>query len=248
MAAYARILTLNVPRLTEKEAHRLIVSALASRAPRRCFKVYTPNPQIALGVSRSESLSSVFGRADLLLPDGIGLVLASRMLGSPLPCRITGIDTAERVLGFAERRGLRVALLGGRRGVAELAKMRLSLRFPSLRVCFTHHGYFEKDGAENERVVRALRQSRPDILFVCLGFPAQERWIDENARRIPTLRLAMGLGGALDVWSGRVKRAPRVVRNMRLEWLWRTLGDPSRCGRLIDACAFFWKTALCLRN
>ena len=96
----------------------------------------------------------------------------------------------------------------------------------------------EKSGEENEKILKELNAVSPDVLFVCFGFPMQEKWIDENSSRIPSLRLCMGLGGALDVFSGSVKRAPRAFRNLGLEWLWRTLGDKKRYGNFKDIIDF----------
>lgn len=231
-----RIASLDFSLMTKAETYRKILAFLDSKA--ECAKIYTPNPQMVLGVSRDPSLAPLFARADLLLPDGIGVILASRWLGTPLPERITGIDTAEYVLQIAEKKGRSIALLGGKKGVAKRAAMHLKKRYPALSVVFTHHGYFEKEGAENERVLRGLRSAAPDILFVCFGFPLQETWIDRYASSIPSLRLCMGLGGALDVWAGDVHRAPKWVSTCGMEWLWRTLGDPRRYRNFSELPAF----------
>ena len=231
-----RILSLTFEPITKEDAYRKISEWLAH--PRACAKIYTPNPQMVLGVARKPSLRPIFARADLLLPDGIGLMIASHWLGTPLPDRLTGIDTAEYVLQEAEKKGLSVALLGAKKGVAKRAADRLKKRYPALRVSFTHHGYFEKEGKENERILTALRAAKPDILFVCFGFPLQETWLDRHASSIPSLRLCMGLGGALDVWAGDARRAPKWVSACGAEWLWRTLGDPNRYRNFLEIPAF----------
>ena len=221
-----RILSLKLEPLTEKEA-RARISKILTDFPKngRCAKIYTPNPQIALGCASSKKLTKIFRRADILLPDGIGIIMASKLLGTPLPERITGIDTAEFVMKKAASLGLSVAFLGAQSNVGERASKNIQSSIYGSNVVFTHHGYFDKSGEENERIIKALRSASPDILFVCFGFPEQEKWIDKNADRIPSLRLCMGLGGALDVWSGDKKRAPVLIRSVGLEWLWRTLGD-----------------------
>ena len=231
-----KILTLNIEKSTKAQAYRKIVKFLAEN--KKCRKIYTPNPQMALGCYRSRELSELFSRADMLLPDGIGLIIASKILGNPLPERITGIDTAEFILKFAEKKSLSVALIGAKENVASLAKDKLTKKFPRLRIIYTHHGYFDKNGEENDAVIRELKEHAPDILFVCFGFPLQERWIDNNSDKIPSLRLCIGLGGALDVWSGNVKRAPQFIQCVNLEWLWRILGDNTRKGSLSDITKF----------
>ena len=232
-----RILTLDVPNISQKEAKKKIAYTLTKE---KCSKIYTPNPQMALGCIDSPKLNALFERADLLLPDGIGLVIASRILKEPLKERITGIDTAEFILSLAEKKQLSIGLLGAKPNVASLAAKRLTARFPSLDICFTHHGYFEKSGAENERVLEKLRAASPDILFVCFGFPKQEEWIDKNASKIDSLRLCMGLGGALDVWSGSVSRAPKLIQSIKMEWLWRTLSDKQRYHNFSDIIRFLF--------
>ena len=192
-----------------------------------------------------EFTRTIFGTCTeciVIFPDGIGLLLAARLIGKRLPEKATGIDTAEWLVSLAEERGLRLFLLGGEEGVAEDAARRLCNAHPKLCICGTHHGYFDKrsGSADTEALLSLLRGARAELLFVCFGAPRQERWIAENAARIPTLRLAMGLGGALDVWSGRVRRAPRCWQRAGLEWLWRTLREPTRIKRIAKLPAFLW--------
>ncbi len=234
---FATVLSLRIPRLSLAEARKRLQRALQTKG--HCTKVYTPNPQMALGAHRSPSLTDILWRAELLLPDGIGLVIASRILGTPLPARITGIDSARYVLEIAQKEGLSIALVGAKDGVAECAAARLCHDLPRLNICYVHHGYFSREGKENADVLDGLRAAAPDVLFVCFGFPEQERWIDRHASSIPSLRLCMGLGGALDVWAGNVRRAPKWVGACGLEWLWRTLCEPSRAKIFLQIPEFF---------
>ena len=127
--------------------------------------------------------------------------------------------------------------------VAEAAAEALRAKYPSLCLCGTHHGYFDKTqgSSENQAVRSLLREAKPEILFVCFGAPAQERWISENTEEIPSLRLCMGLGGALDVWSGGVRRAPKFIQKCGFEWLWRALSEPKRFKRLATIPKFLWE-------
>lgn len=204
--------------------------------------VFTPNPEMLLFASRDPDFRRQLCSADLLLPDGIGVLLGARICGKSLPERVAGIDAAEFLLALAARKGLRVFLLGGKEGVAEEAARVLCERFPSLRICGTHHGFFQKalGSSENRAVLSNIQAAAPDLLFVCFGAPAQERWICENAQELPSLRLSMGLGGALDVWSGRLRRAPKLFRQCGLEWLWRALREPKRFARLGAIPKFLW--------
>ncbi|MBQ8850537.1 MAG: WecB/TagA/CpsF family glycosyltransferase [Clostridia bacterium] len=223
-----------------KTAYEEIAELLSKQENARIF---TPNAEILYKASRERELVDLLNSADMLLPDGVGTVLASRLSDKPLPCRITGIDTAEYVLSLAARSGLSVFLLGGERDVAEKAKGELERRIQGLRICGTHHGYFERSGKENEAVVKMIADAHPDVLFVCLGFPEQEKWIAKNTPSLPFLRLSMGLGGSFDVWSGKVRRAPEAVRRMGLEWLARSLGDMRRLRRLPYLFLFILKAA-----
>lgn len=200
--------------------------------------IFTPNPQILLRASSSRELTDLLKSSDLNIPDGIGIIIASRILGHPLRQRISGIDLAEDVLNIANEKGYSVFLLGGKTGNAHRAERALKLRYPKLRICGCHNGYFSKQGEENRRVVEQISRTAPQILFVCFGFPAQEEWIKDNLPFLPTVALAMGLGGSIDVWSGRIRRSPKLLRELGLEWLWRAMLQPKRAGIFIDIPRF----------
>ena len=216
---------------TEQEARKWIEERLSER---RNLRIFTPNPEILWSAHQDPHRRQQLYSADLLLPDGIGVFLAAKLLKTPLPQRITGIDTGEWLLEVAARQGLTVYLLGGKTGVAEQARLTLTERLPSLRVCGAHHGYFDPSAQseENQTVLKEIQQAAPDLLFVCLGSPAQEQWIYENTPYLPSLRLSIGLGGALDVWSGALPRAPKLLRRCGMEWCWRVIREPKRLRRL----------------
>lgn len=204
--------------------------------------IFTPNPEILWQAHKDKALFSLLSEADLLLPDGVGVTLAARLRGTPMRERITGIDTGEWLLRYAAEHAHSVFLLGGKEGVAERAKNALCQKIPTLKICGTHHGYFDKrtECRENQAVLQKIRDAQPDFLFVCFGFPAQERWISENAEALPFLRVAIGLGGALDVWSGNIKRAPKMIQKCGMEWLWRAAREPKRVKRLLCLPRFLW--------
>lgn len=191
--------------------------------------VFTPNGEILTRVLRDPSLHRLLRKADLLLPDGVGVLLLSRALNRPVRERLPGIDVGERLLQYAARHRYPVYLFGGRAGVAERAAKELSRRFPGLWIVGTHHGY--PSPREEEALLRSIERTAPQILFVCTGFPEQERWILSHRDRFPHA-LALGLGGALDVWSGDCLRAPKLLQELGVEWLWRVLCSPRRIPRL----------------
>ena len=190
--------------------------------------VFTPNSEIIYKASRSKELFETLHSATVLFPDGIGSYIGMRALNIPIKNRTTGIDLAETVLSMCATYGYKVFLLGGKNGVASQASQKLKSKYKGLNICGFHHGYFKNDN----KIINEINSSGADILFVCLGFPKQEKWIVKNFRSLPSVKLAMGLGGSLDVWSGNVKRAPKSVSNMGLEWLWRTCKDLKRVKRI----------------
>lgn len=216
------------------EAMRAITRRLASGEQ---TAVFTPNPIMIHHASRDSAFCHVLNRGDLTVADGIGLVYGARIMKLPPLPRVAGIELGEDVLAYAEKAGLRVFLLGGKEGVARLAATRLCERFPALTVCGTQHGYFED--AEAEEIRQAIDTSHADIVLVCLGSPRQEHWIDQNRAALPSVKLFMGLGGALDVWSGRLQRAPLPLRKMGMEWAWRMTREPRRLRGLLPISAFF---------
>lgn len=203
--------------------------------------IFTPNTKMLLQANASPAFLKILNSSSLNIPDGSGILIASRMLGGNIKQRITGIDFAASLLALAEKRGYRVFLLGSERGVAKKAKKNLKISFPKLKICGAHHGYFKKSGKENEKLLKKIRSTRPDILFVCLGSPIQEKWIAKNARQISSLKLSIGLGGSLDVWAGKVIRAPKLIQTAGLEWLWRTIKEPKRARIFFDIPVFLFK-------
>lgn len=220
-----------------REARDVCLAAAKNRSASPLF-VVTPNALIAEECRRDKKLLSLIGSADLRVADGAGILLAARLLGNPLPERIAGIDLAEALFDAASKSGMRVFLLGGKPGVAAVARERLCRQFRGLNICGTHHGYFNKSGKENDAVIEKIKRASPDLLFVCFGFPTQEKWIAENLYRLRGVGVCIGLGGSLDVWSGRVARAPRPLIDAHLEWLWRMLGDRKRLRNLPKLFSF----------
>lgn len=210
---------------------------LASRMARgERTAVYTPNPVILENAARDPAFRAVLRRADLNLPDGIGVVWAAKLLGERPEGRLSGVDMAERVLALAARRGYRVFLLGGKKGVAREAAARLVSRMFGLRICGARDGYFAAH--ETGEVLEEIRRAAPDILFVCLGSPKQEIFIDRFRGVLPEVKLFMALGGTLDVFAEKTRRAPLPMQKMGLEWLWRMVREPRRLRDLPKMAAF----------
>ena len=197
--------------------------ALALVGQRRDAYVCTPNPEIVWRCRKDRALRDAVAGADMTLADGVGVVWASRVLGCPVPERVTGYDF---LLALLARFHGRVFLLGGKPGVAADAAAAIERQFPDVTVCGCLDGYFDDDGP----VLDAIRASRADFILVCLGSPKQELWMQKHRGELGGCLMA-GLGGCLDVLSGRKRRAPEVWIRLRLEWLYRLLHEPSRLGR-----------------
>ena len=189
--------------------------------------VVTPNPELVDRARREEPFRQALNGADLVLPDGIGVVYAAKILGRPLKGRCPGIDFAGKLMEHMSRTGLRLYLLGAKPGVAEAAAARLEAKYPGLTICGTHDGYFQEDAP----VVEAIRAAEADVVFVCLGAPKQEYWMVKNGPATGA-RLMAGLGGSLDVFAGVVERAPESWQRLGLEWLYRLTKEPKRIGRM----------------
>ena len=189
--------------------------------------VVTPNPELVDRARREEPFRQALNGADLVLPDGIGVVYAAKLLGRPLKGRCPGIDFAGKLMEHMAKTGLRLYLLGAKPGVAEAAAARLEAKYPGLVICGTHDGYFKEDGP----VAEAIRAAEADVVFVCLGAPKQEYWMVKNGPATGA-KLMAGLGGSLDVFAGVVERAPEAWQKLGLEWLYRLTKEPKRIGRM----------------
>ena len=197
---------------------------------RRHAYVVTPNPEIILESQKNEKLASAVKSADMVLPDGVGVIYASHILGTPIKNRIPGIDFASALMARISENGRKVFLLGAKPGVAELAGERLAERYPGLVICGVNDGYFEEE--DTEFIIEKINSASPDLVLVCLGSPKQEMWMKNNAELLD-VGLLIGLGGALDVYAGVVERAPRKWRSMGLEWLYRLIREPKRIKRMV---------------
>ena len=227
MPSSIRLCGVRINNVTLEEAVEIALSPQSSP----CV-VFTPNAVMLDACRRNPTLAALLCRADLSLPDGAGVLFAAKRKGTPLRVKVSGIDFGEALIKRAAREGLKAFLLGGKEDVAERAAKKLSLSYPALRICGTHHGYFQKEGRENAAVLSQIIACKPHILLVCFGFPAQEKWIVENLPALPFLRTAAGLGGSLDVWSGEAKRAPKTLQKCGLEWAWRMMREPRRLKNL----------------
>ncbi|KUO72755.1 MAG: hypothetical protein APF77_01985 [Clostridia bacterium BRH_c25] len=206
-----------------------------------CSMVFTPNSEILLEAVKDREFEGVLNSGQLVAPDGIGVVIASKFYGTPVKERVAGFDLMMRLMDIADSQGKSVYLMGGKDGVAEEAAIRLTERYNGLRIAGTRNGYFGDD--EEEKIINDINSSKADILLTALGAPKQEKFIYRHRDRL-NVSIAMGVGGSLDVLAGRVKRAPEFYQKAGLEWFYRLMEEPRRIGRIMRlpkfiAMAFF---------
>ncbi|MBI2552616.1 WecB/TagA/CpsF family glycosyltransferase [Candidatus Uhrbacteria bacterium] len=215
----------------------------------------TPNPEFIVAAQNDAEFRNILNRASLALPDGFGLMLAAKFLRLPFKERIAGSDFVWDIARLAVAGGYSVYLLGAGEGVAAAAAAKLKIKNVKLKIVGAESGvlltpsplpapYRTCSGAGmgeggGEGVIKRIRDVAPDILLVAFGHPKQEKWIASHLAELPSVKIAMGVGGALDFIAGRVRRAPRLLRALGLEWLWRLFLQPWRIVRIYRAVVLF---------
>ncbi|MES2716500.1 MAG: WecB/TagA/CpsF family glycosyltransferase [Pseudomonadota bacterium] len=222
-----RLLGIEIDALTFDEA---VAAVLAAARGRQRGVVVTPNVDHIVQLSENEAFRAVYRDALFVLADGAPVVAFSRLRRhTRLPARVTGADLFPRLCAEAASTGLRVALVGGNPGVAELAAKRLCAAHPGLQITGTYSPPFgfEHDAAECSRIVGMVNAWRPDMLFLGLGAPKQELWAHQHAARLEAGPI-LCVGAAFDFVAGTVQRAPTWMRHAGLEWFWRLVSEPRR--------------------
>jgi N-acetylglucosaminyldiphosphoundecaprenol N-acetyl-beta-D-mannosaminyltransferase len=227
--AYPTVSLYGVPfsKMNMKDTVDYLTQAVESR---RSHRIVTGNPIMLMAGLEDPAFHRTLITADLVVPDGAGVVWASRHVGQPVPERVAGFDLMHELLREANERNWRVYLLGASQDMISLAHDNLRRQYPEVRFVGYRDGYFTDidDGA----VVAAIREAKPDLLFVGRSLTAQEPWLAkyQEALQVPVM---MGVGGSFDVVAGKLKRAPALFRKLRLEWFYRLLQEPTRYKRML---------------
>ncbi|MDD3679334.1 MAG: WecB/TagA/CpsF family glycosyltransferase [Candidatus Shapirobacteria bacterium] len=202
--------------------------------------IVTPNPEFIVLAQKNKEFAAILNKAALAIPDGIGLVWASRLLYGKRGCkeRVAGVDLMTDICRIAPKNDWSVFLLGAKDGIAQKCALNLKEKY-GLNVLGTHSGWADSSGdKENRKIIKEkIGQKSCHFIFVAYGAGKQEQWIRRNLEKIP-VRVAVGVGGSFDFLSGRVKRAPRLFRDLGLEWLWRLSKEPWRWKRQISLLKF----------
>lgn len=220
------VLDVDIAALTMEEAVALSVRLLEDDEPRL---IATANAEMLMRAREDRALSRSLSECDLVVPDGAGILWAGERLGTHFPERVAGADLAERLLSLAIEKKWPVYFLGGAPGVAAKAAENFSEKHGKLTLAGTHDGYFDAD--EEKKILEEIRAGKTRLLLCGMGVPKQENWLREHRNELGPV-LAMGVGGVFDIMAGNLKRAPKWMREHRLEWAYRLYLQPSRIGRM----------------
>ena len=240
----AKIESLSLASTSEKRLLEYLGSSISQS--KKVF-VTTPNPEFLVFAKENPWFRKVLGKADIALPDGIGLIWAGRFLGRPIKERLSGTDLMAKLCQVAAQKKWSVYLIGGQLGIAEKTLLVLKKRYPGLKgLAESGHelelvrGRWSKDSRKRiEEMIKKINSQKPDLLFVAFGMGKQEKFIADNWRQLK-VKLAIGVGGAFDYLSGEIPRAPRWMRNLGLEWLFRLFRQPWRWKRQLRLIKFVW--------
>ncbi len=226
------IMGLQFDNITMEEA---LDAAKALLQGEHAARVVTPNAEIAYEALHDENTRTLLNSAELMLPDGAGVGLASKILKTPLKQKVAGVDFADGLLGVLETTGQSLYLLGSKPGIGELAAQKMMQKHPRLRIAGIADGYFQDEAP----VIDKINASGADVLFVCLGAPKQEQFMARHQKALH-VKLMAGLGGTLDSFAGTVKRAPKWMIRLNLEWLYRLIKEPKRFKRMLRLPKYLW--------
>ncbi len=232
MRKVVNIAGINIDDLTMEQAVKKIYYFISSD---KNHAIYTPNAEIMMDGIAENKMFQVLNDADMLVADGAGVVLASKILGKAVKQKVSGVDLAKNLLEASAKKPIKFFLFGGKPGIAEKAQANIICDYPAAEVVGTRNGYFTEE--DNQKIIDEINSSGAEVLFVCLGAPKQELWIHENKDKL-TVKACLGVGGTLDILAGNVKLAPDFFRNHGLEWLYRLYKEPWRFKRMLKLPKF----------
>lgn len=218
------LLGVGISNASKQEVLEYIYTGLQNSSKK--YYIVTPNPELLVMAQKDSNYKTILNNAKLALADGIGILWAARLMGKPLKQRITGTDLTESLCNYVSKQPITVSFLGGGPNIAELAAECLQKKYPGLKVSWFSQEYES-----------SLKDKKTDILFVAFGAPKQEIWIANNLNDL-NAKVVMGVGGAFDFITGKVPRAPKFLRNLGLEWLFRLIIQPWRIKRQVSLIKF----------
>lgn len=235
MRELIKILDVNIDRLNlEQSIERIRKLITESSEP---ALVVTPNSEMLAVAAENKDLARILNSADLATADGIGVVLAARILGMPLEERVAGFDLISLLFKEFANEEINFYFLGAKPGIVDRAAANLKVKYPDLNISGYHHGYLDREN--QEQVIAEINSKNVDLLLVGMGVPLQEKFLDNNLKKL-NVGAAITVGGSFDVLAGEVNRAPLWVQKLALEWFYRLLQEPSRFGRMLSLPKFIY--------
>ena len=232
-----RILGIDVDNIDVNEAGQ-ITKELIESSNKTCKVIVAPNTEFIMMAQKDEEFYNILRGADLATPDSVGVMIGSKLQKKPLKQRIPGQMYFRKVLEVGEKEGWTFYLLGGKDDVPALAAENVKKIYPNIKIVGYHEGFFDKDSEED--VIAEINKLQPNVLFVAMGAPIQEKWISKHKNELK-VDVAAGQGGTFDYEAGNIKRAPEIVQKLCIEWLWRLILQPSRIVRMMVLPQYVFK-------
>ncbi len=232
MRKLIKILDVNIDRVNLEQAVERIRELIARD---QSSLVVTPNSEMLAMAAEDRELARILNSADLATADGIGVVIASKILGEPLEERVAGFDLISLLFKKFAEEDINFYFLGGKPGIVDRAAANLKNRYPTLNISGYHHGYLDREN--QQKIIEEINKKNIDLLLVGMGVPLQEKFLDNNLKKL-NIGTAVTVGGSFDVLAGEVNRAPIWMQKAALEWFYRLLQEPSRFGRMLSLPKF----------
>lgn len=246
-----KLFQVGIDQVDNQKTVQKIEEFIISKKP---HQIVTPDTLAVLRARKDPEYHAILKSADLVTPDGAGILWAATTLNYPLPERVTGIDIIHNICRLAAKKGYSLYLLGSYPEVASETALNLTKKYPGIKIAGTHHGYFSCEDSQNcedvinsnsvrdkkeEEIIDEIKENKPDILLVGMGVPKQEKWINKNLEKLD-VPVCIGVGGSFDVLSGRIPRAPLWMQRHGMEWIYRSIKQPNRAFRVLALFYFIW--------
>lgn len=222
-----KILGVPIDRVTRDEAG-YITEELIKTSDKSCKMIFAPNVEFIMTAQKDKEFFNLLKSSSLSTPDSIGVIIGAKLQHKSFKERIPGQSYFRKIIELSNEKGYSIYLLGGAPGIPEKAKENLKKKFPNVNIVGLHHGYFNKE--EEQKIIEEINELKPNVLFVALGAPKQEKWIYDNRNKLK-VDVAAGQGGTYDYEAGKIKRAPVFIQKIGMEWFWRLIREPSRIKR-----------------
>lgn len=230
-----RILNLDINKIRLDDLVNNIVELINKDGKKQL--IYTPNSEIVVKAYDDNMFADMYSKADILTPDGSGLLIASKILNDPIEERVAGFDLMVKLLDEIAKLDISCYFIGGKEDIIELAYKKIKKRYPKINIKGYHHGYL--NNKLEEKVIKDIKDKKPDILFVGMGVPLQEKFFSKYFDQLD-VKVGITVGGSFDVLSGQVNRAPKIMQKLYLEWFYRLIQEPKRWKRMIALPRFLY--------